>query len=679
MRFEVKLPGWGSLAAAAIAFSAAPALHAQTAIEVPGIVQHSIDHGSISPVKQSTVTVHLKSQNEAAFDKAVQELYTAGSPTYHQWMTDAELAKYAPTKSQFEVIVNELRANGLAIVDQDSNRYWVRARGTALNLEHAFQTQLHAVEYQGKTIQANVAPASLRGEAGSLVKGVTGLTEINLKPDMVYPINPATGKRTKTYPAKLASSSTLSNLFTNNCFGSPTTLTLTTSGAALPVGVYYGTRYLLGTKVCGWTPSQAQVNYGMQNAYNRGLTGKGQTIVLVEGPVVADNILSDAQAFAGLTGLPPFTSSNFKVIYPDGVPSTLALENESFDGEAQLDVEWAHAFAPGANIVMLITPTTDWTEFEFAIQYAASHKLGNVVSNSYGYPEGLFGAYTVSGFEQVLKTAAAAGVAVNFSSGDSGDVGFPNAGGASYPAASAYTTSIGGTSIGLPGPSGYIMTGWGNNLALLSYSFTDVLNPPLGLGFYAGSGGGESVFITKPSWQSALSGSGRQQPDISAVADPYTGVVIVADGQIGAIGGTSASCPIFSAIWAIADQEAGKSLGQAAPLIYSSLGKNTAAVQDITPYAGPTNVSGTIYDSSGQTFYSAASLLAPLQGTTQFLSSFWDASCSGAGPGCTPSGEIVDLSFGTDSSLKVTTGWDNVTGWGSPRGTHFIDAAAALK
>jgi subtilase family serine protease len=313
-------------------------------------------------------------------------------------------------------------------------------------------------------------------------------------------------------------------------------------------------------------------------------------------------------------------------------------------------------------------PTDDWTELEYGIDYARQKKLGSVVSVSYGYPEGLFGAQTVKGFEQVLKPAAAAGIAVNFASGDSGDVGtgVTNGGGEYYPASSTYVTSIGGTSIGIPnGTSSGANVGWGNNANILSIATNAVLDPPEGIGNIGGSGGGESLFFAKPSWQKSLSGTGRQEPDIAALADPYTGVVIVLDGEIQAgWGGTSLATPIFSAIWAIADQKAGKPLGQAAPLIYKSLA-GSSAINDVIPVNSPTNVAGIVFDSAGSTFYSSDALLAPLYTTKDYYSAFWNLS-----------GEYVDLSFGTDTSLTVTKGWDYVTGWGVPNGLTFINAAA---
>ena len=77
---------------------------------------------------------------------------------------------------------------------------------------------------------------------------------------------------------------------------------------------------------------------------------------------------------------------------------------------------------------------------------------------------------------------------------------------------------------------------------------------------------------------------------------------------------------------------------------------------------------GIIFNTSGANFYSSDFLLSPLDATTQYFSSLWNLT-----------GEYVDLSFGTDTSLTVTKGWDNVTGWGVPNGLTFINDAAKAK
>jgi subtilase family serine protease len=670
---------WASIASLACMLLAGPALNAQ--VERPRVADISSDHGPIQPSKQITLTVHLNMRNQAAFDKAVDDLYTPGSPTYHQWMTNSDIARYAPSEADVETVKKELQSHGLSVLSVGSDNLSIRARGPATSVESAFQTQIHEFERQGKVFHANVAPAKLAGPAVTLVHGVTGLTSFGMRPYIKYQVNPRTGKplttarKLPTPKAKVKNDNgAFAGIATNKCFTNPSSVTLTTDGASLPVGIYFGNNYNTDINStpslsCAWTPSQIQDHYGLTAAYKKGLDGTGQTIVIVDGPTDGAQLTTDLALFSSLAGLPAINSSNFTVLYPDGQPTPLSLEIDNWQDEASLDVEWAHSIAPGAKIVIEIMPTEDWDEFEFAIDYARQHNLGHVISNSYGLPEALFGAATVKGFEQVLKKAAAAGIDVNFSSGDGGDEGFgaPNAGGQSYPATSAYVTAIGGTSIGIPnGKAKIAEVGWGNNATILSFAVNDVQDPPFILGSLGGSGGGESTFIAKPSWQKSFTGTGRQEPDISALADPYTGAVFVEYGSAYAgIGGTSLACPIFSGIWAIADQKAGKALGQAAPLL-SKL--PSSSINDVVPLSSPTNVAGAVFDSAGATFYSSDTLLNPLYTTTQYYSAFWNLG-----------GEYVDISFGTDTSLTVTPGWDNVTGWGVPNGLSFINAAAKAK
>ncbi len=237
-----------------------------------------------------------------------------------------------------------------------------------------------------------------------------------------------------------------------------------------------------------------------------------------------------------------------------------------------------------------------------------------------------------------------------------------------YPPTHPHATAVGGTSIlnNING-SGRETLGWGGDFVELNNQ--GVLDPPLQQPFFGGSGGGESLYFPKPSWQASLAGTGRQVPDISALADPYTGVPIVltANGvqgvQVG-WGGTSLASPIITALWAIAEQYAGHSLGQAALTI---AGLKPGELVDVLPLSSVTNVAGTIYDSTGATFYSPFSLFdGQVYGATGFTSAVLNA------------GSDTDfaIAFGLDTSLTVTTGWDNVTGYGTPNVNTFLKAAA---
>jgi subtilase family serine protease len=648
-----------------------PALRAQTLLDVPKVADYASDHGPSKLEKSVTITVHLKLRDQAGFDKAVEELYEVSSPKFHHWLTPAQIASYGATDEDFALVKKELELHGLTTEEADRENAAIRAHGTIAQLESAFQTTVHDFEREGHFFHSNVTPASLTGAAGSLIKSVSGLSTLPLKSHIAVVKDPKTGKARPFVSVKKGTNPVLSNLFTNVCFSSAQALQLTTQGSiSLPQATYFGNVYGAASLPCGWTPAQLQNYYGLQQAYQAGYQGDGQTIVLVDGPAYGSQIASDFANFSQWTGSPAPTKTSFQIIYPDGVPAPYEMEYLSdWTEEADLDVQWAHALAPKAKIVLLILPTEDWSELEYGIQYAVTHKLGNVISNSYGYPEFLWGRHTVQGFEQTLETAAAAGVTVNFSSGDSGDegTGGPNLGGASYPATSAYATAVGGTSIDLLNIDGTTSdTGWGTN----QNSYLAIAgNPePPGVGLYVfGSGGGESTLINKPKWQKALSGNGRQEPDISDIADPYTGVVIVYNGQLGVIGGTSAASPVFSAIWSLASEKAKAPLGQAAPL-FANL--PTGAINDVLPVSSPDDVVGFYITASGATYWSAAELAAPLENTTQFYSALWDEYGNN-------SGVWVVQTFGTDSSLTVAPGWDNVTGWGSPNGYTFISDVAA--
>ena len=130
----------------------------------------------------------------------------------------------------------------------------------------------------------------------------------------------------------------------------------------------------------------------------------------------------------------------------------------------------------------------------------------------------------------------------------------------------------------------------------------DSANPPTGV-CLAG--------FPKPAFQKSLAGKYRQLPDIAWLADPYTGVVIAISvpGQIPELvwqvwGGTSVACPMFSGLWAIANEEAGTPLGQAAQYLYSL---PPGAIRDVVPVASTTNVKASIVESTGTNNYTRES------------------------------------------------------------------------
>ena len=660
------------LALAAVAPSSA--LTQVTTDNTSPAVRLASDLGPADATQQINITVHLKPQNEATFTKIIDALYDPTSPTFHQWLTNDDLKKFAPPTQQLESVRKELQKHGLTVLSTDENGFSLRVRGTTANVEQAFNTQLHQFRRNGKVFRANVQNASLSGEAGSYVSTISGLESHQVRPQLSRAINLQTKQPFASVAVSAAQASGgLSSLITDKILSAPTTFTFTTSGASLPVGVYYGNVYAADSKLIpDYTAAQLQKIYGLTDAYKQGLDGTGQTIVLLEA-YGYPTILDDANAFSKLNGLPLLDDSNFSIVYPEGKPvNPNAGILTGWDGEIALDVQWAHAIAPGAKIIVAAAAGQDSEDFQDAIRYIANHNLGNSVSDSWEVDtDTIAGPSEQKAFDQVLALAASKGISFHFSTGDGGDAGLGTPEGApGVPSVSPHGTAIGGTAIlNQVNGSGHQTLGWGDDVVYLYGG--GVFDPPLTYGLVGGGGGGESIYFPKPSWQKNLPGTGRQTPDISALADPYTGVpiVITSNGQQvieAGNGGTSLASPIFTAIWAIANQKAGHALGQAAPAIAAL----TSGIEDVLPLSSPTNVAGTIFDQNGSTFYSSETLFSNLlYDNKSFTTAVWSLSSSTS----------VAFAFGVDSSLTVTPGWDNATGYGTPSGLAFINAVAKSK
>jgi subtilase family serine protease len=643
------------------------------AANVPAGIRFSQDLGLADPSMEINITVHFKLNDKAAFDKAVDALYDPASPTFHKWMTKADLRKYAPAESQRQAVRKELESHGLTILSADPIGFTIRARGAIANVESAFNTEIHQFQYNGKVFRANVRNARLNGDAGDYVSTVAGLESHQVRPLYARSLDPRTQKPYPSVQLSKPAGSTFPVPTTTDCLTPPATYTLE-YGGVLPEGVYTGTVYLASGSNCAYLPQQLQTAYGLNAVYESGLNGAGQTIVLMEG-YGYPTIEKDANAYFKLTGVPLLNKSNFSIIYPEGKPKPDEGVLTGWDVEIALDVQSSHSIAPGANILLVATNGQDSEDFQNSIMYVANNQLGNQISDSYEEDTDLVaGPLEQTSWDEALEVATAQGITVNFSTGDGGDSGLGTPIGApGVPSVAPHATAVGGTSIlnDVSHPGSTITTSWGDTITYLALGF-DLFDPPLAAGLYGGGGGGESVFWPKPSWQSSLPGTGRQTPDVSALADPYTGIpiVITSDGEqfISCCwGGTSLSSPIFTAFWALANQKAVSPLGQAAPLIAAL---PYGGVQDVLPKTDSTanDVTGTITDSSGTTTYSAGELFGQyLYGNKSFTSTIW----------AEDAGDVLDFGFGIDSSLTVKKGWDNATGWGTPYGLAFIDAVTA--
>ena len=637
----------------------------------------ALDLGPVDAAAAVTATLWLKSSSDT-LATTVADRQNPASPRYHQWLSPADIAAQGPTAGDVATLTRSLTASGLTVSSRGDT---LRVTGSAAAIERAFGTDLRTVRLGAQTFRAATATPTFTGAGRDAIAGITGLTTARMTPYAIRATNLVTGK---SIELPLADAADPSTVFTDVCFGKTKTVQMTriAEGGAHEADItgpqYKQTGLSPATATCGYTPAEVAAHYGLAPVYAAGDQGQGQTIVLVDA-YGSPTIQSDANTFSKMMGLPALGASNFSIVYPDGPPIANPYPT-GWPVEISLDVEWAHAIAPKAKLVLVVAPSDDAEELSSALNYAVKHQLGTVISNSYGYPEADFGPATADAFNQIIKKAAAEGIAVDVSTGDSGDdgLGTPQ-GAASTPADSPYATGIGGTSLGVPSDNGPVESAWGHDLTFIGDD-EGVPVPPYFEGFTQGGGGGESAYLEKPRWQSSLVGTGRLLPDISAVADPFTGGIIVTPNDDGSasvvevIGGTSLSSPVFSGIWALADQEAGEPLGQAAPIISRM---PSAAITDIVPLQeSKANTSGTVGLTSDPVFYTPAGLL-DLTATQPngFLGTVVQINSPGGGEFNT----LFDLGFGADSSLMAYPGWDDATGYGVPNGLAFVRAAAAQR
>lgn len=649
--------------------------------------------GAEDASKQIAVTVWLRQRNKQELDTLVHDLYDKNSVNYHHFLTRAQYqAKFAPAVEDRETVRKFLANNNLHVTAIEKNNHYLVAQGRVGDVQKAFNTQINRVMVNGAVHRLNTAEASLVGPAAPLVATVQGLNDLKYSAYARPAVNPDTGKPYEGVSLSGVGSNGL--VFSQDCLRAPESHIFTTNGGT-PYAVYSGNRYGADLNSpppnlpsCGYDANEMQTAYGLKAAYSSGLDGKGQTIVIVDA-YGSNTITADANQFSTMNGLPPLTDKNFQIFTPTG-PVNCAADciAGNWEYETTLDVEWAHAMAPGANIALVLGADNSFTNLDIANLFAIDNILGNVISNSFGISEIVLVDFLPSELiveNSLAELAAVLGISQNVSTGDDGDnlavdnndfgINAPSPGGGTSP----FMTAVGGTSTFLRSDNTLdFQTGWGLNVTRIAEPTPNPPTiPPLHIGFQGGAGGGNSTFFLKPSFQKHLSGKFRRTPDIAMNADPETGVEIVITDpnssptamqpMVEVFGGTSLACPMFSAIWAIANQAARVPLGQAAPLLYEL---PSADILDVTAVSSPFNVTGVIYNPPKRpVFESAASLAQPLDGTTKFVSALFQSSTST---------RWDVFTFGTDTSLKTGPGWDDVTGLGTPNGLPFIQGVAAL-
>jgi subtilase family serine protease len=655
------------------------------AIAAQSPLARATDLGPLSGSSEINVTVWLKLHDRAGLQRLLVQQRQGAAP----WLSEAQIAaSHAPTAADVAAVSRFLEGAGLDVKGVGPNNIFVRASGSAARVESTFGVDLHNYVLHGATFHASTTGARVPEQIAPLVASVGGLSTLGVRPNVarapthgfaatnVARPSYAEGEAPRLVPLKSAAGAN-GLFYSAQCFYPTTSQTFTGNGATAS---YQGLRYgadagntALGTLApCGYQPSDLQTAYNLNPLYRAGLDGTGETIAITDA-YGSIPVQSDLATFSAVMGLPP---ADLTVIGTATESPYSGDANAGWADETTLDVEWVHAIAPGAKILLVVAPSNSFDDLFAAIATAAAQPGVVAVSNSWSGYESQTDEPLRQAGDGVLMVANAHGVAVNFASGDEGnetyDLGYQDV---NYPASSPYATGVGGVSVALDQHQHIqFQTSWGNNITELADKASlgsPPIDPPLNEGFVYGGGGGTSNVYRLPSFQRGLGAQRRLVPDVSWVADPYNGVEIVetvdaqGDQGVGVIGGTSLATPMFSALWGIAAQRAGHPLGEAAPYLYDL---PRGAVADIGATPSPsTNVTGVLQDASGTSNLTSFDLGLPLQGLTGFVSALYNSPYST---------RWFVLTFGTDSSLQSGPGWDPATGVGTPNGWNFVQAFA---
>ncbi|WP_310964574.1 S53 family peptidase [Nocardioides terrisoli] len=602
--------------------------------------QHRV--GSTPGSQPVDFRVYLDWRGGDAAQKLAESVSTPGSPDYGKFLTPAQFhQQFSPNTSTVNAVESWLKGQGFKVTSVPGNRKYVEATGTASQAASAFKTSFAEYKVQGQTVRSNTTALSIPSTL-THVEAVIGLDESQTL---------AIQHKAAPPPPVFVNAQPCSSYWGEKTVDN----TPTPDGTVLPATPDYA------FAPCGYAGKQLQGAYGMSGAISSGNDGSGVTIGVIDA-YASPTIVSDVETYSAKHGLPSI-KGHFSQIVPPGTYNRATNKQQDpggWSGEETLDIEAAHTMAPGADIVYIGAPN-NYRDLDAIMNKVVDNHLADIVTNSYGYGgEALPTGYIKPQLDTQAQ-AAAEGISLLFSSGDNGD----ETGGVDgatptpdWPASSPLVTAVGGTALGVDqGDSRQFELGWETEKQTLNADGT--WSTPF---YLYGAGGGTSRLFAQPSYQAGVVPSSISQtyggapmravPDVSALADPTTGMLVgqtqsFPDGHAAyseyRIGGTSLASPLYAGMLALAMQQAGHPFGLANPVLYNA----RSASYDITT-ADKATYPGAV----------RADYVNGVDGSAGYVYSV--------------------RGFGDDGDLTihVRNGYDDVTGVGSPNGQAWLDAVA---
>lgn len=591
--------------------------------------------------REIRVALGLRSQQQA--EHLARQIATPGSPRYRRPLSSAEfLGRFAPTSRMVDQVSAWLRGQGLQVVDVAGNRHFVTARGPVERLEVAFGTRLGSFRVGGRVLTAPRSAVSVPAAACRCITAVLGLDDQEHTANSastVRPLAPAgqpggpapdgqnwsipAGAHATQPAAAAATPGELCSRFWGEF------------NARVPQKYPDGQQ---GNLICGYTPAQLRGIYGVSAAQ----TGADQVVALT-GNFNSPTAAADANRWAREVGAAPLGAGQYETVLPaGGGDPNPQCDREPWISEQAMDIEAVHSIAPAARIIWY---SAEGCSALPALNTAVAQNRASIISSSWNLTAGENGLTPAfrDQLEAITIQAAIQGQALLFSSGDLGD----NSRGAGrvnpmYPSTNPWVTAVGGTAVGVDGAGRVaFQAGWadsGNTLINEAWVPQSDADGP----FAGGASGGVSTLYEAPEYQigvvpAAIARGKRAFPDIAALADGYTGMMIgytsTAQGWVlGGGGGTSLASPVLAGLVANAQRAHGSTrFGFLNPALYA-LGRS--AVTDVTPQR--------------------IGIWTPGMGAP-----------SGVTVPTEPGNYLLDVD-GKPQTLQAAAGWDPVTGIGTP-------------
>ena len=570
--------------------SAAQLARAQSTVKLSGTVPFESlrlpTYGDLEATQNLALQIWFKPRNQGELNTLAAAQQNPGSPQYHKWLTPQEYtARFGVTQEDFDKVSRWLTSEGFQVTGGSPAQGFVKFNGSVASISHTFNTGISKFSADG-TKFANATDPQLPAEYGGLVSSITGLNNL------------FASKALSANPARPAEGALAARAIFNPAPSLKEPLMLASLPAASPAvespDVTIGGQTSL-------TPNDFYSFYDEGPLKTAGVTGTGCIAIVGD----SDFNTTPIAAFNSQFGLPD-NSGNITKILVDGTSPGI----NSDEIETLVDLEWSHAVAPGAAIKYFLGNGSSSTNGPIVdgIQGAVTNGACGVISVSFSLCGGSSSFYTTT-IGNIITQAQIQGQTILVSAGDDG------AAGAVFNGASCVTgttknvnelasnpliTSVGGTA--------FNAGSFTSHTTERAWNDTDDPN-----GSFAGggaTGGGASIYFTKPTYQNGLTpnDNARDQPDVAFFASPnYPGAFVYQDPTtvgtnnclqtstgacLQVYGGTSLAAAAWAGVVNLLAQKSGANVGSINSKVYqsASAGQSAAGFYDIT--AGDNNFNG---------------------------------------------------------------------------------------